>query len=814
LPSRFTHRILEHLAHTGYEPAAPRAIAADMQVREEDLAAFDEAVTKLLAEEKVLADKHGRLALPAMGDEVIGRLRVNPRGFGFVIPESTYREGDLFIPPDGLRDAVTGDRVRARVLRREAGRGPGRGREREREGRLFGRVVEVLERGQEHFVGMLAKQGTQWVVHPDGRELLDPVVIRDPHAKNAREGDKVVIELLHYPSDRYLSEGVITRVLGPAGRPDVETAAVIAAHGLRSEFSPQVLAQARESARGFDAEEAGPWAGREDLTETLTFTIDPPDARDYDDAISVEHDAGNDRYILGVHIADVARFVSQGSPLDQEATLRGNSVYLPRVVLPMLPEVLSNGVCSLQEGVPRFTLSAFVTLGPRGDVLGQRLAATVIRSRKRLTYLEAQALIDGDLALAAQHSKSGGEYPPALVENLRLADRLAKILRQRRLRHGMIVLNLPSVELVFDEQGHVIDAVPEDNAFTHTLIEMFMVEANEAVARAFSSLNLPLLRRIHPDPVHGDLEELRMYARAAHFDLPARPTRSDLQRLLDATRETPAARAVHFAVLRTLTRATYSPALIGHYALASDHYAHFTSPIRRYPDLTVHRALHALLDATNNDAAALTGRRAEKIAKKIVKDARVLDEGRLIELGRHCTDTENEAEKAEEELRDFLVLQFLREKHLGDVFTGVITAVTRRGIFVSIERFLVEGVVKIEDLPAGGADAGGPRRGSSRSAGGGGGRRAERWVVNEDTGRLTARGSGLSLGVGDVVSVQIVTVDETSRHMELLITALPPPPGERAEAGTRRPGQRKREGRGKPARLRQRGKTARRGKRR
>jgi ribonuclease R len=761
MPSRYTDRIIEHLAHTGYKPARPREIAHDMQVPEENLPAFEEAVELLRRDQRVTLDKTGRVALPPMGDEVVGRLRLNPRGFGFVIPDRTCREGDLFIPPDGVRDAVNGDRVRARVVRRDA---RGRGRE----ARTFGHVIEVLERGQEHFVGVLSQHGTQWVVHLDGRDLLEPVVIRDPHAKNARAGDKVVIELLHYPSERYLPEGVITRVLGAAGRPDVETAAVIAAHGLRHDFAASAVDQARDAARVFERHAEGPWSDRDDLTDTLTYTIDPPDARDFDDAISIERDEAADRWVLGVHIADVGHFVPAGTPLDVEAALRGNSVYLPRLVLPMLPEVLSNGVCSLQEGINRFTLSAFVTLDSRGEVVGQRLAATVIRSRKRLTYIEAQALIDGDLEAARASSRSGGEYPDELVANLRLADRLARLLRERRMRRGMIVLNLPEVELLFDDEGHVVDARPEDGSFTHTLIEMFMVEANEAVARTFSALDVPILRRIHPDPVHGDLEELRMYARAARFDLPARPTRGDLQRLLAFTRETPAARAVHFAVLRTLTRATYSPAMIGHYALASDHYAHFTSPIRRYPDLTLHRAIHAFLGATDGGRARLTARRSEQVARRMAKDKRVLDEGRLIELGRHCTDTENEAEEAERELRQFLVLQFLKEKHLGGEFSGVITAVTRRGLFVSLERFLVEGVVKIEELP-------------------GGDRRSARWTVSEETGRLTAPGSGLSLGVGDVVTVRITAVDEASRHMDLLITALPPPPGDRGQEGAPAP---------------------------
>ncbi|MHC5002698.1 MAG: ribonuclease R family protein [Planctomycetota bacterium] len=748
MPSRFTERIVNHLAHAGYAPAPIATIATDMRVPEDALDEFAEAVRRLEEAGRVIIGRDRLLRLPRFGDEVVGRFKLNQRGFGFVRPEQTFEEGDLFIPPDAVRDAITGDRVRARVIRRPQGRG------RPDRRHVFGRIEEVLERGQEHFVGVLAREGGEWFVHPDGQLLAEPVVIRDPHAKNAKVGDKVVIELLHYPTDHYLPEGVIIRVLGEAGRPDVETEAVIAAHGLRTEFPEAAIQTAREAAASIDEMAEQGWPGREDITGTFTFTIDPPDAKDFDDAISIEHDAGSGRWTLGVHIADVAHFVRQDSALDEEATQRGNSVYLPRLVIPMLPEVLSNGVCSLQEGVPRLAKSVFVTFDEKGNVQSQRLAATVIRSDKRLTYLEAQALIDGDLSEARKHARTEPNYDDRLVETLRKSNQLAGLLRRRRLRDGMIVLNLPEVELVFDEDGHVVDAHPEDGAFTHTIIEMFMVEANEAVARTFSGLTVPLIRRIHPDPVFGDLEELRMYARVAHYKLPEAPTRHDLQRLLQKTHETPAARAIHFAVLRTLTKASYSPAMIGHYALASDHYAHFTSPIRRYPDLLVHRVVEAYLQGTENGRSVPGGRKRDRFIQMLLEDSRVLDEGRLLELGRHLSDTEKEAEAAEESLRDFLVLQYLHDHRMGEDFTGVVTGVMGRGVFVSIEQFLVEGMVSTRDLPQPGG-------------------RVDRWVVSDQTGRLVSRKSGLSVGIGDIVTVRIVAIDVASRQMDLQLTTMP-----------------------------------------
>ncbi len=749
MPLRFTGRVLEHLSHSGYRPATRKQIASEMRVDPDDQAVFDEAIGKLRDEGKISIDEDRLLRLPTMPDEIVGRFRLNQRGFGFIIPDLPFREGDLFVPRGSVRDAVSGDTVRAQVVRQEwrAKAKPGRSG-------VIGRVIEVIDRGQDQFVGALVKRGKNWFVKPDGKSLYDPVLIRDPHAKNAKEGDKVVIELLHYPEEDYHAEGVITKVLGEAGRPDVETQAVIEAHGLRTEFPDAAVKEAHDAARRFDEQAENVGDDREDLTERFIFTIDPPDAKDFDDAISITYNSEDDEWTLGVHIADVSNFVRPGSELDNEGKARGNSVYLPRLVIPMLPETLSNGVCSLQEGVPRFTKSAFITFDGKGRVLTQRAAATVIKSAKRLTYLEAQALIDGDLGEARKHTRSEPVYSDELIEALQLSDRLAKILRKRRHRDGMIVLNLPEVELVFDDGGHVIDAVPEDNAFTHTIIEMFMVEANEAIARMFDLLGVPIVRRIHPDPSFGDIEELRMYAAAAQQSLPDEPTRHDIQKLLDATRQTPAARAIHFAVLRTLTKATYSPAVIGHFALASDHYAHFTSPIRRYPDLSLHRALQAFLDATDNGKSVPGGRKRIALGKRLLDDTRVPDEGVLIGLGHHCSDTEQEAARAERTLRDFLVMQFLKEHHLGDEFPGVVTGVAGAGVFVSIERFLVEGMVKMTDMP--------------QSAG-----RPDRWNTDESTGRLVAQRSGASLGIGDIVTVQIVNVDLASRHLDLMLTEVP-----------------------------------------
>jgi ribonuclease R len=757
MPLRFKSRILDHLAHKSYIPIYMKEIARQLRVADEDEPAFGEAIRQLSEEERLEIGKDEKIRLPRLGEEAEGVVKITPRGFGFLKTDIQYREGDLFIPEGETKDAVSGDRVRVRVVRRgdRWNRGFGATPSGARDD-VFGRVLEVLERGQSRYAGTLVKRGRDWLVEPDGRSIREPIVVRDPGAKNAKEGDKVVVDILLWPEEGALAEGVILEVLGPAGRPDVETQAVIATYMIREQFPAEALAQARESAVAFErathaASATGSWQDREDLTGRFIFTIDPPDAKDFDDAISIEQHETTGHWELGVHIADVAHFVTHESALDEEARARATSVYLPRHTVPMLPETLSNGVCSLQEGVARFTLSAFITLDDEGKIVGQRLARTVIRSAKRLTYIEAQALIDGKPEIARQHAKTEPNYTPELIEALMRSDRLAKVILARRERTGMIHLDLPEVELVYDEAGHVVDAVKEDASFTHRLIEMFMVEANEAVARTFAGLDTPLLRRIHPDPTFGDIEEVRQFARLAKWRLPDEPTRKDLQALLEATRHSPAARAIHFSVLRCMSKAVYSPALVGHYALASEHYAHFTSPIRRYPDLLVHRVTHAYLDITENGTESGGGKRRRALSRQLSEDPRVLGEAQLIELGRHASDREVAAEAAEKDLRTFLVLQLLHEKHLGDEFDGTVTGIMPNGtVFVSIDRYLVDGAVPSRDMK-------------------GGDGRLDRWTRDPRSGRLIAQRSGASIGLGDRIVARITSIDLRGRQLNLEI---------------------------------------------
>jgi len=754
MTDRLSNRILSHIADRRYRPQQTRQLAEALGIDPEEYDAFAQTVGRLIdAGQMVLGDAN-TIALPPPGRQMTGSFRRHERGFGFVVPDVDKRtsHGDLFIPAGNAAGAMTGDRVRADVMYRPARGGSGRSP-------YVGRIEQIIQRADKHYVGNLFHRGGLWLVQVDAGVLSEPVVVGDPHAKGAVEGDKVVVELVRYPVENELAKGVILDVLGEKGKPDVETLAVMRTFGLSDRFPDPVLQEARSAAAALD-EKTVP-ADRQDLTDLFICTIDPPDAKDYDDAISIRRIADvQGGYELGIHIADVSCFVTPGSELDNCARERGNSTYLPRKVVPMLPELLSNGACSLQERVIRYCKSAFITYDQDANVVDRRLANTAIRSARRLTYLEAQALIDGDTKQARKHAASSTAYPKPLVATLKLMDELAKLIRRRRLGQGMIELALPEVALIYDDAGHVVDAEPEDDAFTHKIIEMFMVEANEAVASLFDSLDVPLLRRIHPDPDSHDVNELRRFARVAGHNIPARPSRRELQRLLDAVRGTSAEQAVHFAVLKTLSKAEYSPLLIGHFALASDHYAHFTSPIRRYPDLLVHRAIGAYLDlyADSRKRSVPGGKRRRRLADDMMADARCPGEDELADMGRNCSATERNSEAAERDLREYLVLDMLAN-HLGEDFAGTVTGVSSQGIFVQLDRYVTDGFIRSADLP-----------------GTGGG---ERWRLNTTSGAMVAQRSNKAITIGDTLTVRLVRVEPEARRMDLMIV------------DTRRPGSKK-----------------------
>ena len=703
----FAERILRFIQTRGYEPQKLHELAQAMGIGQNEQGDFHAACKALMKTGRIVLGSENALMLPGPPAKIVGTFRGNRRGFGFVIPDTPSSHGDLYVPSGHTGGAITGDTVVARAVKRG-----------KRGGKMLyeGRITSIVKRGQSRFVGELRRQLKRWFVVPDGHTLHVPILVGDPGAKGAKPGDTVVIEITEYPTERTEARGVITKVLGRRGQPGVDTLSIIEQYQLPGEFAEAVLAEARAAAITYSPRKEV--KNRKDLRELTVITIDPADARDFDDAISLTRDRDGSME-LGVHIADVAHFVGEGGAVDSEARERSNSIYLPGTVIPMLPEVLSNGVCSLQERQPRLTKSVFITYSRQGRVKKTRAANTIIRSTKRLTYELATAVLDG----------KPGRTSAKVVALLKDMERLARAIRLRRLREGMLELDLPEIELVRDEDGNVVDVERADTSFSHKIIEMFMVEANEAVSRLLASHNVPHLRRVHDEPRHLAAGGLRRFLAVLGHELPANADRFAVQALLDKVRGKSEAFAVHLAVLRSMQQAEYAPTLVGHYALASEHYCHFTSPIRRYADLTVHRLIDLYLKGTFEEPTGLQ---------------RVPGEKELAELGSLCSANEQRAEAAERELKLVLVLRLL-EKHIGGKFDGVVTGVANVGVFVQLERYLVEGLLRFEHLLD------------------------DWWELDSTHGCVVGQRTGYRITVGDRLEVVITRIHMPTRQMELAL---------------------------------------------
>ncbi len=698
MPEIFKRRIFKLLKHRDYSGLKLPQLAKALQISPADYTRFKSVLEEMHQAGHLVIGIDQLVTLAPMAGEITGTFRANPKGFGFVVPLAAHQHSDLFIPPDKTAGAMTGDIVVAKVVKKGKRRGQ----------MLYsGKVVEISQRAQNRFVGTLLKKAQGWIVQPDGTGFVEPVSVDDVGAKGAAWNDKVVVEILSYPTEKYPGRGVIVEVLGKTGRYETEINSIIHQHHLPEEFEESCLTQARRAGAQFDPDSD---KAREDITDKVIITIDPAEAKDFDDAISLEPDSDGNT-ILGVHIADVSCFVPSDSALDIEARNRGNSVYLPGKTIPMLPEVLSNGICSLQPDQKRFCKSAYITYDNKGNVTNRRFASSVIQSTKRLTYTQANRILKG-------HTKVASGEVVKLLKNM---EKLSRLIESRRISNGTIHLDLPEIELVMDKAGRVVDAHPADTSYPHTIIEMFMVEANEAVAGLLDRLAVGFIRRIHPEPDSLTLKNLSQLVRRFGLKLPKAPDHAAIQQLLAAVKDTDCSIAVNLAVLRSFEKAQYSPLHIGHYALASNLYCHFTSPIRRYADLTVHRILDYYL---RNRLDTMDQRQD------------------LTETGKHISFTEQRAEDAERELKTVLILQMLN-KHVGDELDCVVTGVTNFGVFAQSRKFGIEGLIRLEDL--------GP----------------DEWKFIPKTQCLVGLRTGFGIGLGMAVKVRIVSVNVPARQLNI-----------------------------------------------
>ena len=706
---KIREQILGLLASPEYRPLDKIELAKALGRKSGVRMGLSQALRELERSGEIARIRKNRYILPAEADLVTGTLSIHQAGYGFLITEKPG-EPDIFVAAENTGTAMHSDRVVVRITR-----DPAYARAK---GRREGRVIRILERAHDTIVGTLQHSRNFYYVVPDDPRIVHDVYVQVPPRtlllKVPTRGDKVVVRLEAWESRHVNPEGDIIELLGPASAPGVDMLSIIRKYHLPTDFPRDVLDEVNRISETVDARKLD---GREDLRKKFIITIDPDDARDFDDAIQIEK-IDNGGWQLGVHIADVAAYVEPGSALDREARRRGNSVYLPDRVIPMLPERLSNGVCSLNPGVDRLTHSVFINFDKNGVAKRARFAKSVIRSAQRLTYKQAYAIL-----------KSSAR--DQLSEQLHLAWRLASLLRRKRFEHGSLDLDFPEVKVRLDETGKPARLERIDNDESHQLIEECMLAANEAVARELKMRAMPTIYRVHENPDPEKLAEYREFVLSFNYKVGDLAHRAELQRLLASIRGKPEEQALKIGLLKSLKRARYAPQPLGHYGLAKPNYLHFTSPIRRYADLVVHRAL-----------TARSGKHQSQT-----------DMGQIASIAEHISTTERVAADAEIEAVRMKKLEFFQrqlDQHNPQVFRAAIVDVRNYGLVVELPDALVTGLVHVSSL-------------------------ANDFYLFEPTQRrLIGRRSRKRFSVGDEVRVFVVRVDAFKRQVDFAIASETP----------------------------------------
>ena len=669
-------RVLGYIQHLGGRSFTFRDVVRLLNLDSDDRRSLQHYLDELDEEEVIHRVKRGRYALPERESLVSGVLSCHRDGYGFLIPDDRVRfPKDIFIPARNMEDALHEDRVLAKIIRKKrpsSGNFRGRrGNAREDKERLEGAIVRVLERKRSSIVGRFyAHSRFPYVVPLDARLIHD---IRIPYqsSKEAKDGQIVVVQITMPPGRNQEARGKVLDILGYAGDPGIEYRIVEHRFGLPVTFTPAALREADAIPSYVLDEEC---TGREDFRQETIVTIDGESARDFDDAISLKRTlSGN--FLLGVHIADVSHYVREGTALDSDAYARGTSVYFPDRSIPMLPPRLSSGICSLMPGVDRLVLSALIEIDPGGKIIGKRFTRGVMRSRERMTYTSVgKILLDRDPQERSRYA--------ALTPLFETMEELCLILSKKRYRRGSVDFDLPEAEIQFDEDGKIISVLPAERNIAHRIIEEFMLLANECVAEKLTSSGVPALYRVHEAPDPMKVEEFAEFAKVLGYRLerhdgPYKP--KDFQKFVLQLEGKPEQRFLVYLMLRSFMQAHYSERNLGHFGLAAAEYTHFTSPIRRYPDLLVHRLLN------------------ECLAKQPSPAWRETMRSRLPEFALHTSGRERTADEAEREIEKIKKAQFMSDK-LGEEFEAIVFSVTRQGFFVELMDHYVEGFVPIGTL--------------------------------------------------------------------------------------------------------------------
>ena len=653
--SKVGDKILALFARKPRERLTPAEILRRAGLARDELQLVIEALRELCRDGQLVRLKKNHYALADREHLVKGRVHAHPNGYGFLIPENRDLQ-DLYLNRREMRRVMHGDQVMVRIDRKARG-----GTE--------SHIVRVLERGQKRLLGTYDElNGKPIVVPMDAR--ISPIALAKAAAKTEK-GKVIAVEVSRYGTALSSPEAQIVNIMGDPNDPEVQAQSIIFRFGLSTSFPAEVEREAKESSFNLSPQDL---AARTDLRELPIVTIDGENARDFDDAVYVRKQG--ETYELYVSIADVAHYVAPDTALDQEAYARSTSVYFPDRAIPMLPEALSNGICSLKPHEDRLTKTVCIEINAKGDVIRSRFFNSVIRSNERMTYTDVRRiLVDHDPECLARYS--------ALVDEFKRMEELALLLYKRRRARGNLDFDLPEAEIILDLQGLPENIVRAERNIAHRMIEEFMIAANEAVARHLTEKEFPTLYRVHEGPDQDALETLAPFLLSLGYRLPEKKETIaplEIQRLLESARGKPEERVVNRVLLRSMKQAIYQPENIGHFGLASKCYTHFTSPIRRYPDLIVHR----VLDRVMNDDKLKPNAREDLLRY-------------LQQAGEHTSGRERHAMEAEREMVDLKKAQFMQNR-IGEEFTGFINSLANFGFFVELDDYFIEGLVKFSSL--------------------------------------------------------------------------------------------------------------------
>ena len=685
--------ILDFMSDDLYVPMKIKEMAVVLQIQGEQRDELRKVLDALVEEGKITLSKRGKYSR-GHAARLKGAFQANARGFGFVTPE----EGgdDVFIPEENLNGAFQGDEVEYIITASPSGR------------RREGKIVNILSHGVTRIVGLYERVKNFGFVRPDNQRYLKDIYIPEGKDGDAMSGHKVVVELTSYGGEHMKPEGKIVEIIGHVNDPGTDILSIVMDMNIRTEFPEKVLNQAVRV--GKDVSEADR-AGRLDIRDWQMVTIDGEDAKDLDDAVSLTKEG--ESYRLGVHIADVTNYVQERSALDREAFERGTSVYLADRVIPMLPHKLSNGICSLNAGEDRLALSCIMTLSPTGEMTDHQIAETVIHVDRRMSYNGVAKILDGDIETREENK----EFVPMIL----LMKELSEIIRERRGKRGSIDFDFPETKIVLDESGKPVDIKPYDRNAATKIIEDFMLMANETVAEEYFWRELPFLYRTHETPEEEKIRQLSTFINnfGYHIHVRNEVRPKEIQKLLGKVEGTPEEALISRLALRSMKQARYTTENTGHFGLAAKYYTHFTSPIRRYPDLQIHRIIK------------------ENLRGRLTEDRIAHYNEILPKVAAQCSERERTAEETEREVVKLKKAEYMRA-HIGEEYDGVISGVTKWGVYVELEN-TVEGLVHVADM------------------------RDDHYEFIEQSYEMLGERTGRTYKLGEKVKVRVIDADKIQR---------------------------------------------------